>query len=614
MLNIRDFWGRLDDHLGRKVDSSSVGWVRLVVGFTLLLELTLAWTQGEITARYVNPGFYFKYPFFPFIQKMPGYVPYGIFTLITLLTFALFLGWQTRWTAKLLAPLFCFVFLQDVTLYADHFYLTVLFLILLAWIPVNRWFSSDRLTGRETQTTLPYWCLWLLKFQVSLILIFSGTNKFTSDWLQGAPIAEWLTVEGGNWGQLDWLRQHPLLPPTLGWASALFETFAGLLLWSPLGAKLFVPLLIGYYAVDSFGIGMGVSPLIGLLSVVFLSPSLPRQVFDRLVVPTASLPGLKGIWRILCGLGTFGDRIIGWFDETPVVGKKTIVPVAETNTRESERWLVSEWTKYGIILWMLIQTMVPLRWVAYSRSKDWAEYTSRFSWRGSIRDKSGRVSLTITSTKQELRWNIDPEGEFPIPLAILFNQQDLVSRGLSEGMLRDIVGTPEELIDQRINGLGFTEESLAFLFEAHERLLDLQLPPGSGELMASEPELVRQYAHEVARVVNEITQDQVEIHAHVEESLNSRPFKTCLPASVDLTTVSNAAALWKSIQPLTEPLPSLEQRMAGARMVLAQRQLEKEMELRTMGLTRPPEPKKSPAISEESDRLLEAEFAKLLGN
>jgi len=63
---------------------------------------------------------------------------------------------------------------------------------------------------------------------------------------------------------------------------------------------------------------------------------------------------------------------------------------------------------------------------------------------------------------------------------------------------------------------------------------------------------------------------------------------------------------------MTDPLPSLELRMEGARRVLAQRELEREMELRTMGLNRPPEPHKSPAISDDADKLLDAEFAELL--
>lgn len=614
MMNFRDFWGRLDDRMGREVDASGVGWVRLVIGATLLTSISYSWYLGEIYDRYIDPVFYFKYPFFPFVMRMSGYVPYGIFTLLLLLGFAFFLGWQARWTAKILALLATYVFLQDATMYSDHEYMMIVFLLLLGWIPANRWFSSDRLTGRETRSTVPFWTLWLLRIQVSLILFFSGTNKFTPDWLVGAPIAEWLTVEGGNWGAFESIRLHPSLAPAIGWGTALFETGAGILLWNGFAARILVPVLVLYSLVDSLFVGMGVSPLTGLLCVVFLSPGFPRSVFNRISPHLDRIPGGKIVWRFLCAAGKIADRVVCWFDETPVVGKRTVTPSADAGTVRSETplWLVSEWTKYAFMLWILIQIVVPFRWVAYAGNKDWAEYTSRFSWRGSIRDKTGQATFTITLAQQELLWTIEPEGDFPIPLAVLYPPQELQSRGLSEGMLRDIVGTPRELIEQRIKGFGFTEESLDRLFAAHERFLDLQLSAGHAEIMTLEPELVRQYAHEVARVVNEVTSDQVEVHVQLQESINSRPFSVCIPSTVELSRIPNAAALWPSIEPLKQPLPSLELRMAGARQVLAQRELEREMALRTMGLARPAEPKKSPAISDEADRLLNAEFAELL--
>lgn len=613
MFNFRDLWRRIDDRLGREVDASSIGWIRLVIAASLLIQLGFAAYYQEIYDRYINPAFYFKYPLFTFIPPMPGYVPYGVFALIGLLGLALFCGWQTQWTAKVLAILATYVFLQDASMYTDHEYLQVLFLLLLAWVPVNRWFSSDRLTGRESRTTVPYWAVWIIKVQVSLILIYSGSNKFTSDWLVGAPIAEWLTVEGGNWGKFEFVRQSASLAPAIGWGTALFETLAGIFLWIPLGAIFLVPLLIIYYAFDTFAVGMGVSPLMGLLSVIFLSPSLPRSVFDRLVIPLSRLPVGKQIWGVLRGVGAIVDTTFAWFDETPVVGMKKVVPVADSgpSRRENKIHMVSEWTKYGLTLWILIQLILPIRWVAYSQAKDWAEYTSRFAWRGYIRDKQGQVNLTVTMLNQQLRWNVEPSGEFPIPLAILYSQDELKQRGLSEGMLRDIVGTPRELIDQRIAGLGFTQDTLAFLFGAYDRFLTLQLSPGHLELMALEPELVRQYAREVGLAVSEVTGDQVEVHANVEESVNSRPFKVCLPNSVELMKIPDATTLWPTLQPLTDPLPSFEMRMEGARKILAQREIERDMERRTMGLNRPPEPLKSPAISDDADKLLEAEFADL---
>ncbi|MFO1023377.1 MAG: HTTM domain-containing protein [Planctomycetales bacterium] len=208
--------------------------------------------------------------------------------------------------------------------------------------------------------------------------------------------------------------------------------------------------------------------------------------------------------------------------------------------------------------------------------------------------------------KQQLRWQIEPTGEFPVPLACLYSPEDLQKKGLNEGLLRDLV---RATIEARPGLQGsLTQQDLDDLFAGHYAFQTVQISSGHQEIMIRSPEFVRQYAHEVARVLKAVTGDDVEIYANLEMSVNYRPYEVCVPNSVDLVKVESASDLWPSIRSLKEKLPAAETRLATAQQAKALRELDEELELRTLGLKRPPEPLKAPGLGPEEEQFLQAYF------
>ncbi|MFO1023376.1 MAG: HTTM domain-containing protein [Planctomycetales bacterium] len=317
----------LDERLGAPTDGSTLAFVRIAFTLQLLYDLAILVLSREIDARYTDPVVYFKYPFFPIIPQMPGMVAYGVFTLIGLLALAVLLGWRTSWTAPALAILYGYVFLVDATAYSDHYYLLVLLAILCAWLPVNRWLSSDLYTGRLKSTTVPAWTVGLFRVQVALLIFFSGLSRLNADWLAGVPLSEWIPIYGSPPALVNSLKQSPQYFPIMAWALALGPIVISLLLWVRPLRGIAVAVWFAFCACDAFWFHIGSSPILfGLLPVVFLPPDLPRKVGTVIGSLLVKIPGATLLWKLLCTLGKIVDGIAAWFDET--TGKKKPLPVS----------------------------------------------------------------------------------------------------------------------------------------------------------------------------------------------------------------------------------------------------------------------------------------------
>src|SRR5579871_4806716 len=134
---MRDVWNQYHDRLEAEVEGASLGLFRMLVALQVLWDVgMLAWT-GRLTNRFVEPDFFFKYPFLAFIRPPTGLAPYAFFAGITFAAIAVLVGWRTRWATRILAILVVYWFLIDASNYSDHGYLLCLFCLLLTVLPVN---------------------------------------------------------------------------------------------------------------------------------------------------------------------------------------------------------------------------------------------------------------------------------------------------------------------------------------------------------------------------------------------------------------------------------------------------------------------------------------------
>jgi len=594
----------VNSRLEQEIDAASLAVVRMVVALAAGWEVLRFVLADGIATRLQNAQFLFTYPLFGFVRPLPGLLPYAFFAALGLLVAAVLVGWQTRITSKLLAAGMLYWFLLDATAYSDHAYLLNLLLVLVAWLPVNRWMSSDCLMGREKRSSVPAWTLGLIRVQILLVYVHSGLSQLNGDWLRGAPLAEWLSLSAPG-PVANLASGSPALAIGLAWLNVAFELSVGFLLWMPRTRRGALVAALLYHLLDAVWLHIGVSPvLMAAMSFAFCEPDWPRPVAERLRTFLGAVPGTAFLGNMLCTAGRVIDRGVSWFDDTPVFGGAAI----PKEQAEAPRYILSEPVKYVVAAWLVVQIVVPLRQIVLPGPPEWTSFGSRFAWRGAKAEKQPRVELTLVQPDRQLSWVLDPLGEYPVPMELIADAAGLLSKNLDEGALRDLVGGTEDTLPLRIKGLGLEVAEADRLLRMYEDTDLLALAPEEYLAMLREPDLLRQYCERVRIVMSSLLGRPVMVRAATEMTLNHRPFAPLIGARTDLSAVESAFDLGPVILPLKEPLPPYAERVERARELIEERERERALALPTSGERRPPEPVKVPAFTDEDERWFEETY------
>lgn len=560
-------WASFVDRLQSQADGASLAVVRWVTAGTLLTVAVGILLSGRVPDLFMQPGVRFYYPLAPFVRPLSGNLPYAHLTVIVGAAIAVLLGWRTKICAVTLCAGTVYWFLLDPLMYSDDFYLITLMTVLLAWVPVNRWMSADRRLGRETRDTVFGWHVWLIRTQLLFVYFFSGVAMLNGDWLSGAPLMERFTSANGsllaNFG-----TQMPLV---IAWLVALFNLSIGFLLaWNRTRTSALVAMTL-FHAVDFFWLKVGIAPLLmWAYSFVFCDPNWPRRIFERIEPGLRRLPAVSAIGALLCCAGMLVESSLSWFDNSSAFKKRSPAkkPAAARRAGPKQETLhssssISEAGLYCVAAWMLIQVLLPLRGFAYSGSPGWTDEGRIFAWRGRTSDKMAQLTLSVLQTDRELLWSLEPRDEFPLPLRIIYSQEEMDRRKLNDGILQDVTLTEDDdVLSRRIEASHLKKEDVERLNGAFRVLAQLQLSEFQFQEMAKQPELIRQYCVFAAEILQPILRHRPEVQAELLVSLNHRNWAPCIDEGTELSTQRFSLAPNRWILALNEELPNAEQRIS----------------------------------------------------
>jgi vitamin K-dependent gamma-carboxylase len=363
------------------VDAASIVVFRIGFGLIMLVEVLRYFILGWISEYYLDPAFHFKYYGFEWVRPWPDDGMYYHFAVMGVCALLITIGATYRLAVILFALAFAYVFLLDQAYYLNHFYLVILFSVLLCVIPAHRCCSVDaRLRPRWRSSTLPAWTVWLLRAQMEVMLIYAGLVKINPDWLQLEPLRMWLS-ERHNFPQfLGYLF-------TQDWAIAmaaygiiiLHVVGAPLLLWKRARLAVFCT-YAAFHTLNHFVFNIGIFPWFTLFgSLLFFDPAWPKQVWLRLRRSVAGIPAAP---ELTPGMAK-GYKTAAW--QQPVI-------------------------LAFVMLWTLSQIVIPLRHFLYPGNVGWTEEGHRFAWRMKLRDKEGRVEFLVVDADDRRRmWRVKPE-------------------------------------------------------------------------------------------------------------------------------------------------------------------------------------------------------------
>jgi len=374
------------------VSAASVAAFRVLFGLLGLAAVCRFASKGWIDELYVQPAHHFTYSGLWWVQPWPAWGMYVHFALLGLASLGVALGYRYRLSIIAFFLLFTYVELIDKTTYLNHYYWVSLTSLLMVFLPLHRTASVDAWMNPALRSeTVARWVVWVLRAQVGVVYLFGGIAKLNPDWLLHAqPLRIWLYNNG------DLLLVGPLLREAwvayaVSWTGAVFDlTIVGWLLWSRSRPVAYVVLVV-FHVMTWLLFPIGMFPWLMIFgATVFFPPEWPGRVIAKLRRRPAP----------------------------DVVQARPHVPGPSWASRA---WLV------GLLLFALVQVVMPLRHWAYPGNVRWNEDGYRFSWRIMLTEKTGLVRFRVTDSETEEQWVEYPERYLtPLQYERMAYQPDMI--------------------------------------------------------------------------------------------------------------------------------------------------------------------------------------------
>lgn len=382
--------------LGQRVSGLSLAVFRICLGLVLAYDaLYYLWPREGIGnfltldfSRESNPWM-FPYAGFEWVQPLPQSWMTGVFVIYGLAAVAMALGLFTRGASAVVFLSYTYTFLLDATRYNNHYYLTVLITAIMTVAPtatclsVDRLIRRRRLRGRVPDETIPFWPIFLLRFQWAMVYVYGAVTKTTASWLLHAqPLQTWINeprIEAALARYLPASTVEAVLPVVqstamayfLSWSGMLFDLLVVPLLLIRRTRLLALALALGFHATNHWLLfdNIGWFPPMAMAGItLFLEPDWPRRFVRWLRRPVVHRPDWGWLALGLVCLPPVG-ALLGW----------KLPPSSEASDRPARP--LGTLPLALICLWATVQLVVPLRHFFIPGNVDWTAEGARFSWR-----------------------------------------------------------------------------------------------------------------------------------------------------------------------------------------------------------------------------------------
>lgn len=355
--------------LSRAQPAYSLAAFRIAFGALMLWDCWRFIRDDRVWRYWIAPDFHFHYPGFSWVRPLPedllelGWLVMGTAALFVML------GLFYRAAIILFTLIFAYFFLLDAAEYLNHFYLVLLYALILCCLPAARVWSLDAWSAPEAERSVPYLAIFMLRAQTEIVLVYAGLVKLTPDWLKGQPLAMWLRARTeGMW--IEPLLQHDWVFQAAAWGViALHVIGAPLLLWRRTRLAVFLIYCV-FHVGNAWSFNIGIFPWLTIAaSTIFFAPGWPARAWHRLTGRPAEAGHRFGPAR-------------------PFSLPRPVLIAAA--------------------VWLAVQIVLPVRGAAFDSEIRWSGDGHRFSWRMRIYDRQAVGSFVVTDRNSGDSWRVDP--------------------------------------------------------------------------------------------------------------------------------------------------------------------------------------------------------------
>lgn len=334
---------------------------RIILGMMLFLSIIRFWSKGWIFDLYIKPFHFFPFYGFEFVKPLGNYT-YLLFATCGISALLVSLGWFYRFSISVLFLSFTYIELMDKSTYLNHYYFVSMMLLLLIFLPANRYFSIDAYRNRKILADqVPLWCLDSLKFLVLILYFYAGLAKLNSDWLLNAlPLKIWLPARNDT-PIIGWLFNYGWVAYLFSWFGCIYDLTIGFLLWNRKTRTWAYCTVVVFHALTAILFPIGMFPYIMIVTaLIFFSAEFHRSV-------------------------------IAWFNNWIKMPDDFLLPQRKfAYATSNQRVLVT-----AFALFFSVQLFMPFRYLLYPGELFWTEEGYRFSWRVMLMEKAGYAQFTV---------------------------------------------------------------------------------------------------------------------------------------------------------------------------------------------------------------------------
>ncbi|MBC8124755.1 MAG: HTTM domain-containing protein [Candidatus Kapabacteria bacterium] len=353
-----NLWQNIANYRSSLVSTAPLAILRVLFGSIMTISCVRFILLGWIDEQYIRPTMHFPYQGFEWVVSLGSPGMYILFGILTASAVGIMLGAWYRMSSVTFFLCFTYIELIDKTYYLNHYYFVSLAAFLFCLVPAHRMFSVDvwrKPTLRKVH--VPRWTIDVFKLQLGIVYFYAGIAKITTAWLIDAmPLRIWLPAQSdlpiiGPLMTLWWL------PWVFAWAGMLYDISV------PFALSWRRTRLVAYLAVIIFHTVTGLMFQIGVFPLVMIVMTL---VFfdDRLALLVRGNVKTKS-------------------DQAQVAHKNSVARVPATAIHAV------------LIVFFVLQVLIPWRYLLYPGELLWTEEGYRFSWRVMLMEKAGTATFTV---------------------------------------------------------------------------------------------------------------------------------------------------------------------------------------------------------------------------
>lgn len=329
---------------------------RVLFGLLMLYSAIRFLCMGWVDKLYIKPIFFFSYYGFEWVKPL-GNFTYFLYILLIIFSLGIVLGYRYKISTIGYFLVFTYIELMDKTTYLNHYYFISCLSFLMIFLPMHLKLSLDARQGRVISSdSTPYQYVLAIQILVGLVYFYAGLAKINADWLLNAmPLKIWLTNNYdvpliGGLLQKNWV--HYLF----SWVGMLYDVFIVFLLLNK-RTRLFAFCML----------------------VVF-------HLLTRILFPIGVFP-----WVMIASATIFFSE--SWHNKVGYYLNEFIFKIQNSNfiyPRDRIRDVV-------ILAFLIIQILIPWRYLLYAGNLFWNEQGYRFSWRVMLMEKRGDAQFKVVN-------------------------------------------------------------------------------------------------------------------------------------------------------------------------------------------------------------------------